>query len=143
MDDYYYYFLTVRGERLARTPRDDKGICSTTASAVTVRAPGVRTGPWSASPGGTRAGLLIHHAGGRAKWTPTACGRLVENVDGLAGSLNPVASRAARGQRWLNFGFNTDSYIWCSARTSARASRASARNSKSIITMRGGDLGLV
>ena len=45
--------------------------------------------------------------------------------------LNPVASRAARGQRWLNFGFNTDSYIWPHARARARASRA----------MRSGDAG--
>ena len=54
VDDYLFFFVTVRGERLARTPRDDNGICSTTASVATVRAP-FRTGPWSASPGGTAA----------------------------------------------------------------------------------------
>ena len=70
MDDYLFcFFFTVRGESGGSSDsperRGMRGICSTTASAVTVRAPsGLRDGTVvSVSRRHRRAGLLIHHAG--------------------------------------------------------------------------------
>ena len=134
MDDYLFFFVTVRGERLARTPRDDKGICSTTASAVTVRA------PWSSSSSGrehlrssdnldesgnfqlrrepltamANSGAVSPRPDIEGGRTASSAGRGNEECAARptrpsesrgAISLNPGASRAARGQRWLNFGF--------------------------------------
>ena len=67
MDDYYYFFFFYSQGGSSDSPerRGMRGICSTTTSAVTVRAPsGLRDGTVvSVSRRHRRAGLLIHHAG--------------------------------------------------------------------------------
>ena len=102
MDDYLFFF-TVRGESGGSSDsperRGMRGICSTTASAVTVRAPsGLRDGTVvSVSRRHRRAGLLIHHAGVLDAGRVFARAAETKNQLGFISPL--VRSARARGLR--------------------------------------------
>ena len=131
MDDYLFFFYSQGesgGSSDSPERRGMRGICSTTASAVTVRAPsGLRDGTVvSVSRRHRRAGLLIHHAGvldaGRVL-VPPAAARSGRRRRVVASSIEELSSMV--------------SYLGVARARAARALTIARRTTEDMITTRG------